>query len=242
MKIRHKVRKLLWMLGYDISRFAHTSHPLARRQRLLQSYEIDTVLDIGANSGHFARELREDIGYTHRILSFEPLSQVFKLLSENAKDDAAWDVFNYAIGDVEEKREINIAGNSLSSSLLNILPSHLESAPDSRYIGKEVIEIRTLDSIFGDLCKSARNIYMKIDTQGFENKVLKGAEQSLARIDTVQVEMSLVPLYDGELIFDEMCLLMSQRGYTLVAIENGFSAPGSGQLLQIDGIFHRVRS
>src|SRR3981189_2428597 len=104
MKIRHKVRKLLWTLGYDISRFAHTSHPLARRQRLLQCYEIDTVLDIGANSGHFARELREDIGYTHRILSFEPLSQVFKLLSENAKDDAAWDVFNYAIGDVEEKR------------------------------------------------------------------------------------------------------------------------------------------
>src|SRR5882757_5914946 len=242
MKIRHKVRKLLWMLGFDISRFAHTSHPLARRQRLLQYYEIDTVLDIGANSGHFARELREDIGYTHRILSFEPLSQVFKLLSENAKDDPAWDVFNYAIGDVEEKREINIAGNSLSSSLLDILPSHLESAPDSRYIGKEVIDIRTLDSIFGDLCKSARNIYMKIDTQGFENKVLKGAEKSLARIDTVQVEMSLVPLYDGELLFDAMCLLMSRRGYTLVAIENGFSAPDSGQLLQIDGIFHRVRS
>jgi len=242
MKIRHKVRKLLWMLGFDISRFAHTSHPLARRQRLLQYYEIDTVLDIGANSGHFARELREDIGYTHRILSFEPLSQVFKLLSENAKDDPAWDVFNYAIGDVEEKREINIAGNSLSSSLLDILPSHLESAPDSRYIGKEVVDIRTLDSIFGDLCKSARNIYMKIDTQGFENKVLKGAEKSLARIDTVQVEMSLVPLYDGELLFDAMCLLMSRRGYTLVAIENGFSAPDSGQLLQIDGIFHRVRS
>jgi FkbM family methyltransferase len=242
MKIRHKVRKLLWMLGYDISRFAHTSHPLARKQRLLQCYEIDTVLDIGANSGHFARELRKDIGYTHRILSFEPLSQVFNLLRENAKNDPAWDVFNYAIGDVEEKREINIAENSLSSSLLNILPSHLESAPDSRYIGKEVVEIKTLDSIFGDLCKSARNIYMKIDTQGFENKVLKGAEKSLARIDTVQVEMSLVPLYDGELLFDEMCLLMSQRGYALVAIENGFSAPASGQLLQIDGIFHRVRS
>jgi len=68
-----------------------------------------------------------------------------------------------------------------SISLLNIPPSHLQPAPDSRYIGIEVIEIRTLDSIFGDLCKSARNIYMKIDTQGFENKVLKGAEKSLAR-------------------------------------------------------------
>jgi FkbM family methyltransferase len=48
-------------------------------------------------------------------LSFEPLSQVFKLLKENAKDDSGWEVFNYAIGDANEKREINIAGNSLSS-------------------------------------------------------------------------------------------------------------------------------
>jgi len=242
MKIRHKFRQILWRLGYDISRFTHTSHPLARRQRILRYYAIDTVLDIGANSGHFARELRGDIGYPHRILSFEPLREVFKILRENAKDDPAWEVFNYAIGDAEEKREINVAGNSLSSSLLDILPAHLESAPDSGYIGKEVVEIRTLDSIFGGLCKGAKNIYMKIDTQGFENKVLKGAENSLARIDTVQVEMSLVPLYDGELLFDEMCILMGKKGYTLIAIENGFSAPESGQLLQIDGIFHRTRS
>jgi FkbM family methyltransferase len=242
MKIKHRFRKILWRFGYDISRFTHTSHSLARRRRLLQSYQIDTVLDIGANLGHFALELRGDIGYSRHILSFEPLSQVFESLKANAKDDPAWDVFNYAIGDVEEKREINIAGNSLSSSLLNILPSHLESAPDSSYIGKEVIEIRTLDAIFGDLCKSAKNIYMKIDTQGFEKKVLEGAENSLARIDTVQVEMSLVPLYDGGLLFDEMCIFMHQKGYTLVAIENGFSDPASGQLLQIDGIFHRIRS
>jgi FkbM family methyltransferase len=111
---------------------------LARRRRILQFYEIDTVLDIGANSGHFARELREDIGYTNRILSFEPLSQVFKILEKTAKDDPMWEVYNYAIGDAEEKREINIAGNSLSISLLNILPTHLASAPDSKYVGKEV--------------------------------------------------------------------------------------------------------
>jgi len=80
-----------------------------------------------------------------------------------------------------------------------------------------------------------------MDTQGFESKVLKGAENSLPHIDTVQMEMSLVPLYDGELLFNEMCLLMSQKDYTLVAIENGFSDSASGQLLQVDGIFHRFQ-
>lgn len=92
---------------------------------------------------------------------------------------------------------------------------------------------------FGALCKAAKNVHMKIDTQGFEIKVPKGAEVSLSRIYTVQVEMSLIALYDGEMVFDEMCVYMRKIGYALVAIENGFSDPNSGHLLQIDGIFHR---
>jgi FkbM family methyltransferase len=197
-------------------------------------------LDIGANSGQFARELRQDIGYIGRIVSFEPLGEAFKSMQAHANGDPRWETFNFALGDVEEKREINIAGNSLSSSFLDILPSHLIAAPESKYIGKEVIEVRRLDSIFDLVCKNAKNIYMKIDTQGFESKVLKGAAMSLQRIDTIQMEMSLVPLYGTELLFDEMCIVMREKGYTLVAIENGFSVPDTGQLLQIDGIFRRL--
>ncbi len=81
---------------------------------------------------------------------------------------------------------------------------------------------------------------MKIDTQGYESKVLKGAEKSLLQIDTVQLEMSLVPLYDGELLFNEMCMLMSEKGYTLVAIDQEYIDRNSGQLLQVNGIFHRL--
>jgi len=240
MKVTHQLRRLLWKFGYDICRFDRTSHPLARRKSFLENYEIDTVLDIGANSGQFAQELRQDIGYTGRIISFEPLRQVFKLLEAHAKGDQRWETFNIAIGDVEEKREINVAGNSLSSSFLDILPTHLNAAPDSKYIGKEVIDVRSLDSMFEQVCKDASNIYMKIDTQGFESKVLRGAATSLSRIGTIQMEMSLVPLYGTELLFDEMCILMRENGYTLIAIENGFSVPGTAQLLQIDGIFRRL--
>jgi FkbM family methyltransferase len=239
MTIKHEFRKFLWKVGYDISRFTSISHPIARRKQIFESYKIDTVLDIGANSGQFAQGLRDDINYDKSILSFEPLSSAFKLLKANAQSDSLWEVFNCALGDIEEKREINIAGNSYSSSLLSILPSHLKSAPDSQYIGKEIIKIKTLDSFFGDLCKTGKNIYMKIDTQGFEKKVLIGAEKTLAYINTIQMEMSLVPLYEGEFLFNEMCIYMSQKGYTLIAIENGFSDMASGQLLQVDGIFHR---
>jgi len=207
----------------------------------LRSYNIDTVLDIGANSGQFAEYLRKDLGYTKRILSFEPLSSAFSLLKAKADKDPYWDAFNIALGDTEVQSEINIAGNSYSSSLLDMLPSHLKSAPDSGYKGKEIIEVKKLDSIFENLCDARNTVYMKIDTQGFESKVLKGAQNALQRIDTVQMEMSLVPLYKGEMLFDELYCLMNESGYSLVAIIPGFADKNSGQLLQVDGIFHRYK-
>jgi len=239
MSIGHELRTLLWKVGYDVSRYTPTSHPIARVQQLLASHDIDTVLDIGANSGQFAGFLRKDLGYAKRIISFEPLSSAFAVLKAKADRDPYWDAHNFALGDIEEQSDVNIAGNSYSSSLLEMLPSHLKSAPGSGYVGKERVEIKRLDSIFDSLCSKASKVYMKIDTQGFESKVLKGAENSLRRINSVQMEMSLVPLYEGELLFNELYSLMKGKGYDLVAILPGFSDRNSGQLLQVDGIFHR---
>ena len=238
MRIKHDLRRLFRKLGYDISRFTPASHPLARARRLFEDYSIDTVLDIGANSGQFAGYLREN-GFAGHILSFEPLSAAYRLLEANAKNDPAWDVFNYALGDTAETREINIAGNCFSSSLLDMLPSHIKAAPESVYVDKEFVEVKTLDEVFDVLCNSASNIYMKIDTQGFEKNVLKGAEESLSSIDTIRMELSLSPLYDGEILFHEMYSLMEDKGYILVALESGFCDPISGQVLQVDGTWHR---
>ena len=83
-------------------------------------------------------------------------------------------------------------------------------------------------------------VYLKIDTQGFEENVLKGAESSLNHIDTIQLEMSLIPLYRDEPLFDEMYHFLYQKGYRLIAIEAGFTDEETGQLLQFDGIFHRM--
>lgn len=80
---------------------------------------------------------------------------------------------------------------------------------------------------------------MKIDTQGFEKDVLAGGTQSLLQIDAIQIEMSLVPLYDGQALFDELYEYLFDRDYRMVSIEPGFEDSESGQLLQIDGIFKR---
>jgi FkbM family methyltransferase len=206
---------------------------------MLEFYAIDTVLDIGANTGQFAQMLR-DIGYSNRILSFEPLSSAYEVLKNRAKTDSNWQAFNFGIGDKEDKLEINISKNSKSSSLLSMSAVHLEAEPTAKYIGKEWVEIQKIDTIFSDICEPSENIYMKLDTQGFEMRVLNGAKRSLSFIDTIQMEMSLVQLFEGEPLFNEMYAYMTSEGYSLVEIENGFADGRTGQLLQVDGIFHRL--
>jgi FkbM family methyltransferase len=238
-RLKKSFRNIVRGFGFDIVRYEPEKHPLARRKRILGTYQINMVLDVGANIGQYGEELRE-IGYKGKIVSFEPLSTAFKTLIKRSEGDPAWDVHNFALGDKNETASINIAGNSYSSSLLDILPSHIKSAPESVYIGHEEIKVKTLDDIYSDIVSESDRVYLKIDTQGFEENVLRGAEGSLESIDTIQLEMSLTPLYQDGLLFDEMYGLLCQKGYALVALEPGFTDEETGQLLQVDGIFHRM--
>ncbi len=238
MNLKQKVRRWLKTMGYDVIRFAPHTHPLARRKSLLQSYGITVVLDVGANSGQYGRELRE-LGYKGQIISLEPMRSPFESLKVDAESDARWRTFNFALGDKECDATINIAGNSYSSSMLEMLPSHADSAPESKYVGAEQIQIKTLDSLFGSLCPKGEAVLLKSDTQGFEMNVLKGAENSLPF--TIQLEMSLVPLYEGESLIDRLLPLLYGKGYRAVSLEPGFADRKTGQLLQVDAILHRFQ-
>ena len=239
MTLKENFRRLLWKVGYDVAPFTPKWHPVARRRRLMDVFQIDVVLDVGANVGHFAHELRHDLGFEGRIHSFEPTTAAFRTLHARAARDPKWTAFNFGLGSETGRATINIAANSESSSILEMLPAHVNAAPESRFVATEDIEIRTLDSVFDDVCRPGERVYLKIDTQGFEGRVLAGAEGSLARIDTVQIEMPLTPLYEGELAFSELSQLLLGKGYTIVGLEPGFADPGTGKLLQADGIFHR---
>jgi FkbM family methyltransferase len=205
----------------------------------MSSYEIDVVLDVGANTGQFANQLRREVHFAGRIHSFEPLSSAFRVLQGSASRDVDWFTHNFALGDREEKRVIHVSANSYSSSLLDMLPTHAAAAPESRFVGSEEVSVRTLDSIFDEICALGDRVYLKVDTQGYEGRVLRGGRQSLPRVDTVQLEMPLVPLYSGESEFRELYDVMLDEGYVLVALDPGFNDPRTGQLLQVDAVFHR---
>jgi len=233
------VRKLLKKLGRDVVPYDYRYHPVARRMHLLRENKVNLVLDIGANTGQFARELRE-LGYRGRIVSFEPLKSAYAELALAAKTDARWTTFNWGIGGADGSAQLNVASNAQSSSLRAMLPRHLASAPESAYNGRETITLRTLDSIIDSIATEGENIYLKSDTQGYEVEVLRGAENTLNRVAGLQIELSLVPLYDGETLLADMIHGLAARGFQLMSLEQVFADPATGQLLQVDGIFFRT--
>ena len=228
------LNKLLKKNGAELVRFPLGE--LKKRKALLNNLKINKVFDIGANIGQYGKDIRE-LGYKNDIISFEPLKDVYSILKKNTLKDKNWKCENIALGNFDGETEINIAGNLASSSLLEILPTHLKSAPQSKYVGKETIVVKKLDSIFENYYSNNDKVYIKIDAQGYEKNILDGAEKALENISVMQIEISLIPLYENSIIFTDMIEYLKIKGFDLYDLEPGFSDKDSGRLLQFDGIF-----
>ncbi|MFY7670608.1 FkbM family methyltransferase [Tenacibaculum sp. MEBiC06402] len=216
----------------------HPTQDLRRRLKLFNHFGITKILDVGANAGQYAQE-NFKLGFKGHIISFEPLKNVYQELEKKVIKSRNWNSFNYALGDENKEIEINVSENTFSSSILEILPSHVESAPNSKFIKKEDIIVKKLDDIYEDLVEEKEVVLLKIDVQGFEKQVLEGAIESLKKIKGIQVEMSVEELYQGEMIFSEMISYLNEKGFSLHSLENGFYNENTGKLLQVDGIFFR---
>lgn len=234
-----RIKSYLRRKGYVQVR-GEDSLAMARRRCLLQSQAVDLVLDVGANVGQYGLAMRE-LGYQGRIVSFEPMQAAWDQLREAMERDGAWDGFRLALGEASGEVDLHIAANSISSSLLDMLPRHLQSAPRSAYMGVETVPVRPLDDVVDAHAIIGENIWLKLDVQGYERAVLAGAERLLQRSRIVQLEMSLVPLYAGQAAFSELHGLLDRAGFELVGFEPGFQEPSTGVMLQVDGLFRHRR-
>lgn len=238
--MRKAINKTLGIFGLRLSRTRNdAAHQIAKG---LAKNLIDVVLDVGANTGQFARSIRH-ANYRGKIVCFEPLPDAHqKLKSRFIRDERTFIHPRTALGDVRGSLQFNVSGNSVSSSILNLLPSHSDAAPESTYIDTIETNIDCLDNIFADYVAPGNRVFLKIDTQGYEWNVLNGAEKSFKRIDGLLLEMSLVPLYEGQRLWKDILDRLEREGFVLWQILPGFSDPSSGRTLQFDGVFYRGES
>ncbi|MEA5417272.1 FkbM family methyltransferase [Synechococcus sp. BA-132 BA5] len=206
-----------------------------------QAFAVDAILDIGANTGQFASGIRE-AGYQGQIFSFEPLSTAHSKLLINAEEDMLWHVVDRcAVGSNNGSAKINIAGNSFSSSLLPMLSLHEEAAPESVYMDQEECSVITLDTFIEHTFSDRSMTFgLKIDTQGYEHRVIQGLRSCSENIKVIVCEMSLRPLYDDGISMPDLCRQLSSLGFRCVALGPEYEHPSTGELLQVDGVFARI--
>ena len=239
MKIKALITQLARNRGYDIVRYSLQSAESTRFIKLLNDYHVDLVFDVGANTGQYAHSLRT-LGYTGRIVSFEPLRSAFMDLQRKAQGDNNWICEHKGLGPAAGRGILNVAGNSQSSSVLEMLPRHYQSSPKSQYVGEEEIELSTVDIMFEKHFLPGTKFFLKMDTQGYERFVLEGAKNALQHACGLEMEMSLVPLYKDELLWVDMIQHANDLGFSLTSVEPVYFDPNTGQLLQVNGIFFRI--
>ncbi|HVW25565.1 MAG TPA: FkbM family methyltransferase [Polyangiaceae bacterium] len=199
---------------------------------------IDLVVDVGANRGQFALCLRT-MGYRAALLSVEPVVSAFAELEYACSNDPLWFAEQCALGSRPGEARIHVAANAAaSSSLLPMLPRHWEAAPESKVVGTETVSVVTLDQLLHRHPNLGRRWMLKIDAQGYEKQVLDGLS-NLDPVHVIYVELSTVPLYDGQCLMPEMLTYLYERGYVLADVERHMFDPRSRQVLQLNATFLR---
>lgn len=185
-------------------------------RKLFRCHPVGAVLDVGGNAGQYARFLRREVGYRGHIVTFEPIPALAAALKRESSGDPSWEILELALGDSPGQASFNVMNTSPMSSLLQ--PKADCSSPVMQFNRvSETVQVRvdTLDAVIAGhpWLRGMQDLYLKLDVQGYELKVLEGATRSLPRIAALQAELNVLPLYEGQPSYLEVMQYLDSRGY-----------------------------
>jgi FkbM family methyltransferase len=185
----------------------------AQIKSLLDTLAINCVIDAGANQGQTVKLLR-GLGFKGYIYSFEPLGRSYSVLERVCQKDPKWQGFQVALGEASKTLQLHV--NPASNEMSSLLNFH--HPPQGMF--KETVQVITLDSIFSSLMKSIAEprVFLKIDTEGYDLKVFRGATNSLPQILALQAELFGHPVYKQAPHYLEALREYEQAGFKLVQL------------------------
>lgn len=219
-----RVRQIARSRGFDLVR--HKPLP-----DLLHLHDVEVVLDIGANDGGYASQLR-DAGWNGPIISFEPQPHAFARLEKRFHEDHNWTGHRMGLGSQSGELEMNIHG-------MDVLSSFLTKRDHASPVERVAVEVKRLDEFLPSIVKAESKVFIKIDTQGFEKEIIKGCGAITCDVIGWQMEMSVQPLYEGQMVIEESISLMRDLGFSLWQILPGLRDPATHQGFEFDGIFFK---
>ena len=171
-------------------------------QPWLLKANINTVLDIGANIGEFASLIHELL-HKAVIYSFEPLDDCCEKLRTRMGKVEKLEAFNIALADFNGELTFHRNEHLPSSSPLPMTDLHKQNYPHTTNDTVTKVRSAKLDDIAQDL-KIADNLFIKIDVQGFEDKVIAGGKNTIKRASILILETSFQTLYKGQPLFEDI--------------------------------------
>ncbi len=223
MDIKYGLKRLLRCMGFDLVRGETAGRQMLapHLSRLFSQYGISCVLDVGANTGQYKKYLRDKVGYKGLVLSFEPIAENFEILKQKSQNDPNWEVYDFALGAVGATKVLNITANNVFSSFLTPDTSETPSFSDQNALERvETVQVRTFDGMMDELADKCPfgQTFMKLDTQGYDLEVVRGAEKFMSRVVAVQSEVSVRKLYKEIPSFVESHDFLSERGFDMTGL------------------------
>jgi FkbM family methyltransferase len=220
MKPKLQLRKFLCRLGYDLHRLpiaSLTFRDLEFDLPALIKNANPVVIDIGANEGQTIDMVRRAFA-TPTIFSFEPNPELLPLLKQKYGSSGIV-IEGLALGNSEESAPFHLSENSELSSVLTLDQSN--ENPFSKVSIRDTVRVpMTKLDTYVEKSGLPYIDLLKIDTQGFDLEVLRGASRSLDRraVGTLLVEVNFISLYKSQGTFGEIQQFLKERGYGLVAL------------------------
>lgn len=203
---------------------------IPKERAWLTKYKIHTFIDIGSYVGEYI-DLSRLLFPKASIYAFEPLRDCYENLLIKTADMNAVKIYNLALGDKNATTVIHRSSYAPSSSLLPMADLHKKAFPFSSGSSEEKIQVKTLDSVLKNVSLKP-NIFMKIDTQGFEDKVIRGGRRVLRQTAVVQLEVSFAVLYEGQRLFHDIYMQLYELGFSFHGMHNQILSPIDGSILQ----------
>ena len=234
-----KFRELARSMGFDITRFPGAAGHWPRLAEMLDRHKVTLVFDVGAHIGQYAAALRNS-GYREHIVSFEPASAAHAELSANADLDPNWEVApRTAVGAAAGEATLNISPASDMSSLLPLTADAAEKFASVRPTASETAPVTTLAAELPRYAAADDVIFVKSDTQGYEAAVLDGLADAADRIAGLQLELSLVPIYQGQPDYLTVLNRIGELGFTPHLVIPGYFSRQHGQMIEFDVVCFR---
>ncbi len=216
--------------------FSTTSYFMLKKL-LKQGLNPDIIIDVGANKGQFSVAASK-IFTQVEVHSYEPVQSTYDLLKRNTSKLTNIITHCCAVGEVVSELPMHVNTHSHSSSMLHLADAHKKAFPQAQERLEIAVPVTTLNEEFKDI-NLDRNVLLKIDVQGFEPQVLKGAVEILPKINYILLEVSFKPMYKGEIVFTEIIELLNTLGFKFIRPVDWLESPYTGEILQMDALFER---